>query len=151
MTNFDDGKLASPSAGWEWPGLTKVPSSDFFFWLEYCDPPRLHQYQLAGGVGRGGLSEGRPHACRPNEGPLATAAPSELVTQSSFAIISCFVSGVKLSMSRPSAAKIGFTCAGTSCAFRFGAIDSSDVGSTSQSRRPNMGQRAIKTYRVCQS
>lgn len=46
-------------------------------------------------------------------------------SQSSLAIISCFVSGVKLSMSRPRDASSGLMCAGTSLSFKEGAMESS--------------------------
>lgn len=48
--------------------------------------------------------------------------------QSNLAIISSFVIGVKLSISRPRAAKSARTCCGTSRELRGGAMESSERG-----------------------
>lgn len=50
---------------------------------------------------------------------------SHHVAQSSFASMSAFAIGVKLSMSSPRAARIGFMCGGTSCWLSCGAMESS--------------------------
>ena len=52
--------------------------------------------------------------------------------QSNLAIISSFVIGVKLSISRPRAAKSARTCCGTSRELRGGAMESSERGGGSQ-------------------
>jgi len=51
--------------------------------------------------------------------------PGGSQTQSNLAIMSCLAMGVKLSISNPLAARIGFMCGGTSWWFSDGEMDSS--------------------------
>lgn len=91
-------------------------------------PGPLHPTTFAQLGTRSGRGRSLPEPRRAGEGYKhmpTTLCLEARPAQSSFAIISCSVKGVKWSISRPCDASTGRMCAGTSFWFKLGAIESS--------------------------